>query len=196
MKQLGIVILAILLVGCEEDYSPKPRAYARVELPDPAYSLTQGENWDCPYQFEYSNQSAITIDPRYENKTCWYNIYYPRFRATVHLTYAELDDNLFEQIEESRNLAMKHIAKATKILENPVSNDSAKVFGLKYSFRGETASDVQFFLTDSTTHFLRGSLYFSVRPNKDSLAPIIDYVDRDIDHLIESFRWAEAEMSE
>lgn len=192
-----ILLLSLIVLGsCEETYTPKPVAYTRVSLPEPTYTKTEGPNWDCPYQFEYSSQSAITVDPRYRNKTCWYNLYYPRFRATIHLTYAEVDGNLSEQIEEARKLAMKHIAKATKIMENPIQNDSSRVFGLKYSFRGETASDVQFFLTDSTSHFLRGSLYFSVHPNKDSLAPIIDYVDRDIDHLIETIKWTDFDSSE
>lgn len=191
MRSTVLLICVLFLVSCEEDYTPKPRAYSRVSLPEPAYVSTEGPNWNCPYRFEFSTQSVITIDPRYKRETCWYNVYYPRYRATIHLTYSTVDENLSEQIEEARKLAMKHIAKATKILENPVQNDSANVYGLKYSFRGETASDVQFFLTDSTSHFLRGSLYFSVTPNKDSLAPIIEYIDRDIDHLIESIRWEE-----
>ena len=186
----------VFLASCEENYPPKPQAYTRVSLPDPTYLLTAGENWNCPYEFEYSAQSAMTIDPRYQSKTCWYNLYYPGFRATIHLTYSPVEGDLSEQIEEARKLAMKHIAKATKILENPIQNDSAGVYGLKYSFRGETASDVQFFLTDSSSHFLRGSLYFSVKPNKDSLSPIIDYVDRDIDHLIKTLRWVSVGSSE
>ncbi|MDP4963484.1 MAG: gliding motility lipoprotein GldD, partial [Salibacteraceae bacterium] len=79
--------------------------------------------------------------------------------------------------------------KATKIDEVLIENDAERVYGIVYDFKGETASDLQFFLTDSTNHFLRGSLYFNVYPNKDSLAPVIDYVKTDINHMLESFKW-------
>lgn len=185
-----ILLLFVLTVfyGCEEEYSPKPRAYPRMELPAHEYVLPEGEHWDCPYVFEFSKYSFVTLDPRYRDSTCWYNIYYPGYRATIHLTYYPVV-NLARQIEENRKLAMKHIAKATQINESLIDFPDKNVYGIVYDFRGETASDLQFFLTDSTNHLLRGALYFNVTPNKDSLAPVIEYVKEDIDHMISSFTW-------
>ena len=194
MKTSLIILLVactFFTVGCNDDFAPKPKAYARIELPTPVYQPTNGENWNCPYAFEFSTLSYITLEPRYQDSTCWYNLYYPRYRATVHLTYSDLNNNLTRHIEESRKLAMKHIGKASQIEEILIENDEKRVYGLVYDFAGETASDMQFFLTDSTQHFLRGALYFNVSPNKDSLEPVIQYVKEDIHHIVKSFRWVE-----
>ena len=189
MRYAIILLVLIGMAGCKDDPIPKPRAYARIDLPEPTYLLTEGEAWTCPFTFEYSQYSAITVDPRYRNKSCWYNLYYPRYRATVHLTYTEVADDLAVHIEDSRKLAMKHIAKAAQIEEAVINDETNRVYGVVYDFKGETASDMQFFLTDSTDHFLRGALYFTVSPNKDSLAPVIGYIKKDIGKLISSFRW-------
>lgn len=184
-------LLCMTLVACEQDYSPKPRAYPRMALPKAEYQLPDTNRWDCPYIFEFSNQSKLLTDPRYRDSTCWYNIYYPNLRATVHLTYSHLNNDLSKHIEQNRKLAMKHIVKAVGIPEYIVEQESRQVYGIIYDFKGQTASDMQFFLTDSTDHFLRGALYFTTNPNKDSLAPAINYVKQDIRHIIDSFRWTE-----
>ena len=184
-----LILLLLILAGCESAFTPKPKAYPRIELPVAQYIAPNDSTWNCPYFFEASNQSFLTVDRRHMNKNCWYNIYYPKLKATIYLTYTELDNDLAQQIEDNRKLAMKHVGKATAINERVVSNDSAGVYGLIYEFKGETASDMQFFLTDSTEHFLRGSLYFNVRPNKDSLAPVIDYIKKDIRHVIRTVEW-------
>lgn len=190
MKRIILLVLtASALIACEQEYTPKPIAYARIELPEHTYRSTMSDRWNCPYTFEFSKYSVVTVEPRYRDSTCWYNIYYPKYRATIHLTYSDLRDDLGRHIEENRKLAMKHISKATQINEANVFNPEERVFGIIYDFRGETASDLQFFLTDSTDHFLRGALYFSVHPNKDSLDPVINYVKRDIEHMIETFEW-------
>lgn len=182
--------LAMILASCDVDYTPKPRGYARIDLPDHKYIHAGGEAWHCPYSFDFSQYSRITIDPRYQDSTCWYNVYYPRLKATLHLTYTTIDGNLGEHIEDSRKLAMKHISKAAQIEETLVEYGDRRVYGVIYDFQGETASDLQFFMTDSTAHFLRGALYFTVHPNKDSLAPVIAYVKEDIHHLIGTLTWS------
>ncbi len=185
----SLIVFVGITAACESDFTPKPKAYARIELPEPIYQPTDGENWNCPYSFEFSTLSFITLEPRYKDSICWYNLYYPKYRATVHLTYSDINENLTKHIEESRKLAMKHIGKASQIEEILIENDPNRVFGLVYDFSGETASDMQFFLTDSTNHFLRGALYFNVSPNKDSLAPVISYIKEDVQHLVSSLSW-------
>jgi hypothetical protein len=44
-------------------------------------------------------------------------------------------------------------------------------------------------MTDSSRHFLRGALYFNTRVNNDSLAPAIEYMKKDIMHLINTMDW-------
>ena len=87
-------------------------------------------------------------------------------------------------------MAFKHISKASSIENRVIINPEAKVFGLIYEIKGMgAASPYQFFVTDSSSHFLRGALYFNMIPNNDSLAPVIDFLKEDIEHLLLSLKW-------
>jgi gliding motility-associated lipoprotein GldD len=61
--------------------------------------------------------------------------------------------------------------------------------GLYYSLKGNTATANQFFLTDSTRHFLRGALYFNAAPNEDSLGIVNNFLKQDLFHLINTLKW-------
>ena len=61
-----------------------------------------------------------------------------------------------------------------------------------FELEGDVPSPFQFMVHDSTSHFLRGALYFQVATKNDSLAPVINYVKRDIHHLIETVDWYES----
>ena len=124
-----------------------------------------------------------------KDTSCWFNLEYPAFNATLHISYAPLHNDFGKRSEDARNLAMKHIVKANDINELFFENDTAKVYGMIYDFEGSTASTYQFFLTDSTNHFFRGSLYFNVIPNPDSVAPVSAFIKEDIRHLLTTFRW-------
>ena len=63
------------------------------------------------------------------------------------------------------------------------------VSGVFFKVGGNAATAKQFFLTDTTKNFLRGALYFNVTPNADSLKPVQDFLQKDIDHMINTFRW-------
>ena len=115
---------------------------------------------------------------------------FPDFKATLHLSYFPLNKNLYEHTEESRALAYKHSIKANAISEQPFIDRKNNVFGLVYDYEGTTATALQFYLTDSTTHFFRGALYFDTEVN-DSIAPVSNFLQEDIKYLIESFRWKE-----
>jgi len=120
---------------------------------------------------------------------CWYNIDFPLFNARIHLTYKPVNNSLSELLEESRSLAFKHSSKADAINEKLISFPDKRVFGTKYDIKGNAASSVQFYLTDSTDNFIRAALYFSVSPNIDSIAPVVKFIEEDIDHFINSFEW-------
>jgi len=176
----------LMLFSCnEETYIPKPQGYFRVALPEPNY---QTLNEACPYQFEYSENTQLN-HPK-PDSFCWLDIRYPKYKATVHLTYKAIDQsNLESHSEDARTFAMKHVVKANDIEELTIYDSESKVYGAIYDFEGAVASNFQFYLTDSVQHFLRGALYFEVEPNQDSLRPIETYVEKDIMHLIESFEW-------
>jgi gliding motility-associated lipoprotein GldD len=84
-----------------------------------------------------------------------------------------------------------HITKADAINEQLINDSEKRIFGIFYDLKGNTASAVQFYVTDSTKHYLRGSLYFEAEPNADSLAPVIEFFREDVIHLIETLKWKE-----
>jgi gliding motility-associated lipoprotein GldD len=119
----------------------------------------------------------------------WINVLIPSLNGQVHLSYKPVEGNLGAYIEDSRSLVYKHTVKAEGIEETPLIDRDNNRFGMVYDLKGDVASAVQFFLTDSTTHFLRGSLYFNTRPNRDSLNPVIEFLRQDILHMIETTEW-------
>jgi gliding motility-associated lipoprotein GldD len=113
----------------------------------------------------------------------------PAFNGTIYLSYKKINQNLPDLIEDSRNLAYKHSIKADAIDESLIRDPERNVYGIIYDLKGNTASSIQFFVSDSTNHFLRGSLYFNTQPDKDSLAPVIRFVREDVIHLINTIKW-------
>jgi gliding motility-associated lipoprotein GldD len=181
-----VFLLSFLWIACSEGhYTPKPRAYFRIDFPEKVYQTYQDS---CPFQFDYPTYARIVTYTE-GNNYCWFNMDFPGQGARVHFSYFRVNDNLNEHLENSRTLAYKHTVKANEIIEELHMNSDDRVFAHHYSIRGNTASSSQFYITDSTTHFLRGALYFSCFPNSDSLQPSIDFVQADILRLIESFKW-------
>jgi gliding motility-associated lipoprotein GldD len=107
----------------------------------------------------------------------------------VYLSYKDIQSNLNQLFEDSRNLAYKHAAKASQIEEYTVNIPEKKVYGIIYEIGGNAASSIQFHISDSASHFLRGSLYFYAAPNADSLEPVTSFIRSDIEHLIQTFQW-------
>lgn len=181
------VLLLMLLAACEQPYSPKPRGFFRIDLPAKDYQVSDSS---LPYIFDYPTYTVISNDPKAPNEKYWINVNFPAYKATLHLSYKDVSDNLFNYLEDSYTLVSKHIPKADAITDSIIFDPERKVFGLTYRIDGsETASPYQFFVTDSTTHFLRGALYFNTTPNNDSLAPVIDFLIGDIQHLINTLHW-------
>jgi gliding motility-associated lipoprotein GldD len=190
---LHVIVLAPCFTSCDDDddkiYSPKPRGYFRIELPVKEYRLYDSL---CPYSFELPLYARIQPDRHKGADPCWLNIEFPKFKATVHLTYKDINNNLNKFLEDSRDFAVRHEIKATALDETVVIRDSSKVYGMVYDIAGNTASSVQFYLTDSTKHFLRGSLSFYCVPNADSLKMIIDFIRKDIVQLVKTCKWKDA----
>jgi gliding motility-associated lipoprotein GldD len=177
---IGIFFL-LFLTSCFDNYTPKPRGFLKVDLPNKEYEKI---DIGCSFYFEkpvYSFLKNIIKDRAY-------NLEFPDQNAILHITYLSIDDNLFEHIEQSRSLAYQHDIMADAISESVYINHSDKVYGLLYDYSGVTATAAQFYLTDSIDHFFRGALYFNTEVT-DSLLPINNFLKEDIKHIIESFRW-------
>ena len=184
-----IIIAAIFLatVSCKQKtYTPKPKGYFRLEFPKKSYKPFKS---DCHFSFEIPTYGEIGLVKKSYAEPCWYNIDFKKSNATIYLTYKKLNNDLDTHIEDVRTIAYKHIVKADDIIESDINIMKHKVYGVLYDIKGNTASSVNFYVTDSTSNFLSGSLYFNVEPNKDSLAPAIDFFRADIIHLIHSLQW-------
>ncbi len=190
VRRLNITLVLFFVIvasACEQNHSPKPRGYFRIDLPQREYL-----DFDTtfPYSFEYPDYISIQQDPHSPNEKYWINLVANDFDATLHLSYKVVDGNLVSYLEDSYTLVTKHIPKADAIYDNIIIDGERKVFGLSYKIVGSTAaSPYQFFLTDSSSHFLRGALYFNTLPNNDSLQPVIDFVIEDIEHIIKTLEW-------
>jgi gliding motility-associated lipoprotein GldD len=183
-----LMLCTLLFSACNEDYVPKPRGYYRIDLPGNAYQAFQNQ---CPFSFEYSKYAMAESYQGEQKENCWYNIQYPKFKATIHLSYSAISSkkDLETQLNNSRTLAYKHTVKADGIDELPITYSSRNVYGLLYDLSGNSASQSQFYLTDSTKHFVRCALYFNSSPNADSIAPVLNFISKDIDKMIETFTW-------
>lgn len=181
------LFICILASGCKENYTPKPRSYFRIDFPPKKY--VEYHAFDCGYSFEIPDYAKIVPFSGYQTEPCWINIVFPGYKGTIHLTYKRIERNLSEYAEDIHILAYKHTIKADDIIEKPFSYPERNVSGMIYDIRGNTASSFSFYATDSSKHFLSGALYFSVRPNKDSLAPVIKFFSADIEHLIQTLNW-------
>jgi gliding motility-associated lipoprotein GldD len=58
-----------------------------------------------------------------------------------------------------------------------------------FDIEGNTATNLNFYITDSMQHFLRGALYFNSQASADSTAPVFERMRKDVGHLIQTFRW-------
>lgn len=182
----GIILTLLLSFACKENYTPKATGYIRVDYPKKEYRLFES---NAPFKFEYPVYAKVVPDTSKNSEAFWYNLEFTDLSGTVYLSYKPVGNNLEEYVSDSRKLAYKHSIKAESIDETLINDTSRNVYGIIYDLKGNTASSMQFFTTDSCKHFLRGSLYFNSEPNKDSLAPVIRFVREDIKHLINTLEW-------
>ena len=183
------VLLLLVVSSCDQDnYMPKPRGYFRIDLPAQGYRPFDST---FPFRFEYPVCAKITSDEYTRSEPYWLNIEYPAYKGKIHLSYKDVrSSDLAGLIEDSRSMAYKHAPKAIGIKESIVTNPKNKIYGTVYTIEGrDAASPFQFYVTDSTHHFLRGALYFYTLPNNDSLQHVIDFIIDDVDHLIGTLEW-------
>lgn len=175
-----LISFSILLISCDE-VLPKPKAYLRLSYPTAEYVAYQK---DCPISFKV-NKHAVTS----ENDKCEIKIEYPDMKATVYLNYRPITNNINTLLRDAQKLTYEHVIKADDITEQPYENKKQNVYGMFYRIGGNAASNTQFYLTDSSKHFLVGSVYFYSKPNFDSIFPATKYIESDVQQLIESLKW-------
>jgi len=185
-KTFPFLFIIIFFLACKQEYVPKPRGYFRISFPKKEYKPISE---DLPYQFSLPAYSKVVTDDEPDAEKYWRNIIFPSNNAEIHLSYKTVNNDLAVLTEESRLLAYKHSIKADAIDEQLFINPQARVYGTIYFIAGNAASPIQFYLTDSIAHFLRGALYINEIPNIDSISPVINFLKPDIIRLIETTNW-------
>ena len=189
---IGFSLIMLSSCGGSDNYTPKPRGYYRIDFPEKAYTKFDGA--DCPYSFEYPVYAKVIRDTAFfgarPDDPCWLNISMPEFAGMIHISYKDIkgENTLAKLLEDAHKLSYKHTVKADYIDETDI-NTPNNVHGLMYEIGGNAASNIQFYLTDSSKHFIRGALYFSTPPNADSLAPVVAFVKQDLIHLVNTMEW-------
>lgn len=181
MHRFFIIIVLTLLFSCKEDPIPKPKGYLSLSYADTSYEKF---HINYPYSFEVSAASKIVKQPKN-----WLKITYPKLKASVNITYRPVENNLNELLVEAEKLVFEHTLKADQISSNNYENQKNKVFGSMFDITGNSASQVQFHVTDSVKHFLKGSLFFHTKPNYDSILPAVEYIKKDMIHMMETTTW-------
>lgn len=175
------MVLAIMMASCKNDVVPKPVSFLRLDYPEAKY---MGFENNCPFAFEMNEDAIIKGE-----KECGFTITYPKMKATIYLTYKPVNGNIDKLLKDAQKLTYEHVIKADDILEQPYINPSKKVYGMFYQVDGNAATNSQFYVTDSTRHFLTGSVYFYAKPNFDSIMPAASYIKNDMQRLMETLKW-------
>ena len=181
MRKFVFSLIIAVLISCQETTLPKPKAFLNLEYDEAVY---QDLLLERPYSFEISKSAILKDEPKY-----WLKIQYPSLKASIDITYRKIEDNLRELLMESEKLVFKHTLKAEQISSNEYLNHQKRVFGTLYEITGNAASQIRFHMTDSLHHFIKGALYFQIKPNFDSVLPAVDYMKKDILHLMETTHW-------
>ena len=189
-----LLLLTGLVLGCGEERPsvPRPHAYPRVEYPERNMVVFSSE--DCPFTFTYPDYFSLETVGSFFGETpahpCWFDLQAPGFDASIHCSYYEVGNTkpYDELVKDAFTIANRINQRSNFMDEVRVANPRG-VSGVALEFTGPAASPMHFYLSDTTTHFFRGSLYFNSRIVPDSLAPIAEFIKVDIADIINSFEW-------
>lgn len=194
MKRIlaGFIISSVwLLIACNSSYTPKPSGYYKIPFPEKKYQVFDRPGY--PYSFEFPVYAKVVKDSTFFGEATenpwWINIDFPQFNGRIYISYKEIGKNVFDTLlKHAYELTGKHTSMAYSI-EDTAFVTPNKVHGVFFTVGGNVATANQFFLTDSTQHFLRGALYFDATPNSDSLSIVNKFLLEDMKHLVNTFRW-------
>ena len=180
------ILSLITSCGGDELLIPKPPTYLRSNLPKHSYRKL---NDDCPYTFELSEAYSYTNVQQEGKQTCHKDINLGPLNGEMNFSYIEMTEPLKLYVDYANDKVEEHKVKAKAIDDLQIIRPDAHVYGTFFELKGDVASPFQFYLTDSTSRFVSGVVYFNARPNYDSLRPSLEYLKEDLLHLMNTFEW-------
>lgn len=190
-----VLTFTLLFYQCDSPViTPKPRGYPKVELPERGYQ-TFTESF-CNLTFEYPKYAKIEQDQYFFGdaapNSCWFDVIFPSFKARLHCSYVPIDEEntAVTLQQEAFKMTDWHNKRASFIEESFFENEHNAV-GMTFDVEGPVASPFQFYLTDGLQqkHFLRGAFYFDTQVQPDSLAPVITFIKKDLEKMLNTFQW-------
>lgn len=182
----GFILLIMGVMHHAKPPIPKPRGFYRIDFPQKVYRPVEV---NCPFGFELPVYVTMEESPL-RPESCWWNVHFPTCGGTLYLTYLPVDHNLDRYVSDlQKAVFQKNAIQADGVSMTVYRDTSRRVSGVLYDVAGDVATAVQFYATDSAQHFLRGALYFSTTPQRDSLQPIIQFCRTDVIHLMETLYW-------
>ena len=188
----GILLIASFLPACNSTYTYKKKGFFNIEFPEKKYQPFDKPGY--PYTFEYPVYANIIKDSTFfgdKAEDWWINIEVPQCGGRIYVSYKNIraKNQMDSLVNDAYKMAYKQHTEVSTGIDDSVMKTPNGVEGIYYSLKGNTATANQFFLTDSTKHFLRGALYFDATPNEDSLGIVNDFLKKDLQHLINTLRW-------
>ena len=191
-----LLLSATLLFSCVEEQvnSPKPKMFPRIIYPAQTYD--QFELNVCNFTFEKPGYADVKTGIKFFNEEsshpCWFDLELKDFNGSIHFSYNPIENSnsLDKLVADAFKIVEQHNSKAEYREEILIQNDNG-VNGLLFNLEGPVASPINFFLTDTTNHFVRASLYFNSAVDPDSIAPVLNFVSKDIQKILETFEWSE-----
>jgi gliding motility-associated lipoprotein GldD len=192
LKYLFFLFFVALLFSCNSSYTYKKKGYFKIDFPEKKYQVFDQPGY--PYRFEYPVYAVVSKDTSFFGEATenpwWINIDLPQFAGRIYISYKEVAKNNFDSlVNDGFKMAYKQHTDISTGINDSVMKTPKGAEGIYFSLGGNTATANQFFLTDSTRHFLRGALYFDAAPNEDSLAVVNDFLKKDVQHLINTLEW-------
>ena len=174
-----LAFILVLATSCGGEVIPKPKAMLRLDYPEAKRIIMNTPN----FYFERNTLSKVKEE---DNSI---TLDYPLLKAAIYITYKPVRNDLKALLSDAQKLSYEHVVKADNITEQPFINADDAVYGMFYEVQGDAASQSQFYVTDSTRHFVTGSLYFYAKPNYDSIYPAAVYLQKDIRRIMETIQW-------
>ena len=186
--KLGVILVSFIVIySCEEDINiPKPPAYLRLELPDHTYI-----SYVDSCQYSYDLASIYTVENPSGNKQnmCYREIKLGPLNGTIYFRYWDMVEPLSYYVNNANDEIDRHKGMAIDVNDQLIIREKDDVYGIIFQLKGDVATPFQFYLTDSTDRFVYGEVLFNMSPNYDSLIPTLDYLRKDLNQLLETFKW-------